>query len=233
MHPEQALKHLEEDLSRLERAVEAQRTTDSRATSITISIAAVISLILVGFLLANFFYFRSEWTDEKFAKSLRTELEELNPVLLAELNTLGKDLVPVYVREGRKQFPEMAPRISRGMSKQLRQFNSDFMTDTHDRLNRTEERIRTQVRTLLFNTYPGLKSPGARARLEKNFNTITDNAVTCAIQEFQNRFMADVDSFQNTIRKLGVSRREEEMVDLQKKFIRLWLQLLDEEIMKL
>lgn len=233
MHSEQAVQRLEDELHKMENMEKATKSLDRRSSIISLAIASSMGLVIIGFMLANFLFFKSEWTDEKFAKSLQTELAELNPAVMEELRNMGKDLLPVYAQEGRKQMPEMAPVISRALSKQLNQFSSDFQADAYERLDKTEDRIRFKTGRILFNAYPDLKDSREKSKLAANFRAMTDNSVACAIDEFRTRFSRDADVFQRTIQDLNVADTDELTIDLQKKFIRLWLQLLDEEIMKL
>ncbi len=233
MQSEQAVKRLEDELHMLENVEKAERATDRRSSILSLAVASCMVLVLIGFLLANFLYFKSEWTEEKFAKSLQTELGELNPVVMEELRTMGQELLPVYAQEGRKQLPGMAPTISKELSKQLVQFSSDFQADAYERLDKTEDGIRFKTRRILYNAYPDLKDSKEKNKLTANFMVMTDNSVACSIDEFRTRFSKDADAFQRTLQDLNVADSDELTIDLQKKFIRLWLQLLDEEIMKL
>jgi hypothetical protein len=233
MQPDTAVKRLHDELKRLDQSIEEEREMDRRATVITISLAGVISLVIVGFLLVNFLYFKSEWTEEKFAKSLHNELEVLNPVVLEQLHTMGKNLMPVYVKEARRQLPRMAPRFSRELSSQLGHFSKNFQEDTAARLEKAEERIQQDTHEIVFAAYPGLKSKVEQQKLDRSFETITHDAVYGAIKEFEGRFGKDADALQNVVLDFKPKQTDETTVDLQKKFIRLWLQLLDEEITKL
>jgi hypothetical protein len=233
MQPDAAVKRLQDEFQKLDQSITEEREIDRRATIITISLAAAIGLVIVGFLLVNFIYFKSEWTEEKFAKSLQTELEVLNPVVLEQLRTMGKNLMPVYAEEARRQLPGMAPRFSKELSRQLEQFSYDFQADTVARFDKTEERIRAQTHEIVFAAYPGLRSEAEQEKLNRSFETITHDAVAGAIEHFQTRFSKDTDEMQSVILDFKPQPTEEDTVDLQKKFIHLWLQLLDEEIMRL
>jgi len=233
MQPDSAVKRLHDEFKKLDQSIEEEREIDRRATIITISLAGVISLVIVGFLLVNFLYFKSEWTEENFAKSLHNELEVLNPVVLAQLRGMGKNLMPVYVKEARRQLPEMAPRFSRELSSQLEHFSRDFQHDTAARLEKTEERMQEDTHAIVFAAYPGLRSEAEQQKLNRSFETITHDAVFSAIKGFEARFAKDADDLQNVVLDFKPRQTDETTVDLQKKFIRLWLQLLDEEITKL
>ena len=67
----------------------------------------------------------------------------------------------------------------------------------------------------------------------KSFQGITEEALATAISQFEKRFSGDVENLRKSVLKLDVSDTGEPDVELQKKFIHLWLKLLDQEIMEL
>jgi len=233
MQPDTAVKRLQDEFEKLDQSIAEEREVDRRATIITVSLATAIGLVIVGFLLVNFIYFKSEWTEEKFARSLQSELEVLNPAVLEELRTMGRNLMPVYAEEARRQLPAMAPRFSQELSRQLERFSREFQADATDRLDRTEHRVEGQTRRIVFAAYPGLRSEAEQEKLNRSFQTITHDAVSGALEQFHTRFSKDTDELQNIVLDFKPPQTDENTVDLQKKFIHLWLQLLDEEIMKL
>ena len=233
MPPESTVKQLEAELGQLDTSHQADRHIDHRGAMIQLALVSVAGLIILGFLLTNFLYFRTEWTEAKFAQSLQAELEVLNPEVSDQLRAMGKNLMPVYVEEGRRQLPRVAPAFSRALTRQLDRFAADFQTDAYARLGQTEDRVRARTMDVVFASYPSMRSPAEQAKLDHAFRTITDTASTQAIEEFHQRFSRDAAGLQRAILDFDVPDPDESTVDLQKKFIHLWLQLLDEEIMKL
>jgi len=222
---------LAEELERLEEARAVERRVEQRTLWLALSIALVIGLVVVGFTSSNIAYFRAEWTEAKFERSLQQEMEYLNPVASHELSELGRSLVPVYVREVQRQFPGMAPEASRRMSEQIAQLGSGLEAMVRVRLDAMNERLQERALAAIWQCCPELQDAGEQARLAAHFRRVTDDAALAAIGHFHERFSPDTEHLQRTL--FEVPDADESTVDLQKKFIRLWLQLLDEEISKL
>lgn len=233
MQSDPSAQRLAQEIERLDATILHERAIERRISFTVISVAIGIGIIIFGALLANFLYFQSEWTDEKFAASVQAELEVLKPDVSDSIRRLGEKLAPVYVAEARRQLPNVAPAFSRELAKQFDRLSADFQADTYGRLQKTEDRIRDRSSQVVFASYPGLAADAERQKLTNSFRKITDQAVTGAIQEFQMRFSRDSERLQQTILAFSEADPSETTVDLQKKFIRMWLQLLDEEIMKL
>ena len=81
--------------------------------------------------------------------------------------------------------------------------------------------------------YPELNDPAKQAQLEKRLHSVCDNALESSLLEFDRMFSKDVGRLQDTILTFELKDGEDSTVDLQKKFLRLWLKLLDQEIMKI
>jgi hypothetical protein len=219
------------ELSSLEEARVVEATADRRTMVATVLLSSLIGLILIGFLLVNFFYFNEEWTEEKFSKSLNRELEEISPMVSLELEELGKNLAPVFAQESRKQFPEMAPLLAEKIGEELQKFTDEFQAEIISKLNRSGERLKTDMLQSVLQCYPDLVDEREQEKLIQQFRITTDEAMTAAIVNFQDRFSVDVADLRATV--FNVPETDVPTMELQKRFIRLWLQLLDEEIMKL
>lgn len=197
------------------------------------TVAAVLGCTILFFVLVNFVHFRSHWTEENLKRSLEKEFTELSPLALKELHAAGKELLPVYVREGQKQVELLMPEIARIMHRELDKFCEDVLLGTHAQLAETQKSILALTQQSLFEQFPELKDPNRRKELEQNFEKITQKAVQSALLEFDQLFTSDVENVKAALLKFDLKDSPESTVDLQKNFLRLWLQLLDEEIKEL
>ena len=94
-------------------------------------------------------------------------------------------------------------------------------------------RIRDQAMSAIAESYPNLMEPGEQARLMQSFEIVTEAALLRALTDFDDHFSKDAREFQEDILSFDLRDTDESTPDLQKKFIRLWLKLLDAEIAKL
>ena len=227
----QAENHVLDELRKLEEARAAENTADRRMTRVTLGLSALIGIIVLGFLFVNYLYFNKEWTEEKFAKSFNRELEELQPIASRELQSFGKKLVPVFVQESRRQFPEIAPLLSNKINEELKEFSNDFQKDINAKMNRTGDRLKARLLEDIIASYPNLRGENAQQKMIQRFRESTHAALQGSIGHFMKRFSTEVDNFQDTV--FNVPESDTPMVELQKKLIRLWLQLLDGEIARL
>lgn len=222
---------LQEELDKLEKVKAWENATDRRTTVVTIGITVLILLMVGGFSLANYMHFKSEWTEEKFAASLNRELEYLKPTVSTQMQELGKILMPVYAEETRKQFPEMAPIIADRVSEEVDRFCDQFRVDVNGKLQGTGNNLRRRIMRNILDSYPHLADEREQEALMAQFKHSTDRSLAGAVAHFEQLFTKDVSDFQATL--YDVPRTNEPLVELQKRFIRLWIQLLDEEITKL
>ena len=61
----------------------------------------------------------------------------------------------------------------------------------------------------------------------------SEDTVSHALVSFDRRFAGEVSELQDIVMSFDVSDTDEPTVDLQKRFLRCWLHLLDKEIEKL
>jgi hypothetical protein len=189
---------------------------------------------MVGFfVLFNYLHFRFNWTKEKFKTSLEQEMKELSPVAFKELSALGKELLPVYAEHGKKQFSLLMPEISNVLQEELTQLCNEILAGTHHRLELAEERVIEKTEQELFKNYPDLNDVVKREELEARFRKEAEKAALDTIHEFDKLFSRDIDESKSLLLKFDVRDTEETRLDLQKKFFRLWLRLLDLEITEL
>lgn len=233
MDAERDLRALANELAELERARAADRAEERRNALVTRAVAAGLLLIVAAFALVNYRHFQREWTEEKLEASLRHELDTLNVEATVHLDALGQQLLPVYADESLRQFQELSPEIARRFVEQFERVGVDLQMETHAQLVETEERIRQRTAALLFETFPELEQDATRAQVEGRLHRATEAAVGEAIGSFDARFGGDVEELQSIVMSFDVSDTEEPTVELQKRFLRCWLQLLDKEIAKL
>ncbi len=222
-----------EQIQNLEAAFNGEVASRKRMVRTTRIILLVLSFSILFFVLLNYFHFRFQWTKEKFKYSLEQEMRELSPVAMKELSAMGKDLLPVYAEEGKKQIHESMPEISQILDRELDRLSTDILENADHRLREMEESVLSRTEEVLLESYPGLKESAKRKELERRFHKETHDAVVSAVQEFDKLFSKDIEESRALLLKFDIKDTDESQVDLQKKFIRLWLQLLDLEIKEL
>ncbi|MGQ9589670.1 MAG: hypothetical protein ACUVYA_05165 [Planctomycetota bacterium] len=221
------------ELKRLEATIVAEKAAERRLAKTSLAVAAAISAIVVGFLAVNFVRLRREFTSEKLSKSLEKELSEFAPTALRELSILGRDLLPAYVEAWDKQFRAAWPEISAKLDQELVRLGKNLKTRVHEALLGIEERSLEGVRRAVSKHYPSLSDPSRQAEIAERLHAYCDQALEQSLLDFDRMFSKDVSRLQDAILTFDVKDGEESTVDLQKKFLRLWLQLLDQEIMRI
>ncbi len=224
---------LETRIRKLEEARRRERAARRHASRALGAVSVAGLLIVATFGLALYLHAKQEWTEDKLTASLQHEMEQLNPMAMAEARALGEDLLPIYAAESRKQLRWMAPEISRRLGRQMKLLSRELRADLHAKIVSSEESIRLQTSQALFEAYPDLRDPAERERLTKSFRAITEDAVTGAVTDFDQRFSKDVQDLEQTILAFNKTESEDSTLELQKKFLHLWLELIDMEIMKL
>lgn len=233
MNQDPTVERLERDLSVLEEARQQELHAERRTQIAGWAIAGSIAAIVTGFLFTNYRHFEREWAEDKLSASLRRELESLDQLAVVELEELGAHLLPVYAEEGRRQFEALAPEISGLLAEQVESFGHDLQSDVRSLLLDSEERLRARTAELITAEFPGLENPAQQAVLHENLRRTTERAVVESITDFEQRFSADAEALEVVIAGFDVSDNDEPTVELQKRFVRSWLHLLDEEIQKL
>ena len=139
----------------------------------------------------------------------------------------------IYAAEGKSQLKRMGPEISRRLNRQLDLLGQELNMGVHAQLTVAENRIKAHTLEALFAAYPELRDSAEQRMLTASFQTIAESAVVDAVSGFDRKFSDDIDALAETIFEFNEEESEETTVDLQKKFIHLWLQMIDAEIMKL
>ena len=97
----------------------------------------------------------------------------------------------------------------------------------------SEQRVRDRMASVVMANFPSLDDERQLAALHDNLRRTTDRAVTEAIVECDQRFASDAEALQDDVVAFDVSDTDEPTVELQKRFMRSWLHLLDREIERL
>ena len=224
---------LEARIRKLEEARRRERTAQRHASRALGAVSVASLLIVATFGLAIYLHARQEWTEDKLTASLQQEMEELNPTAMAEAQALGEHLLPIYAAESRKQLRQMAPEISRRLGRQMKLLSRELRADLHAKIASSEESIRQQTSQALFEAYPDLQDRAERERLTKSFRATTEDAVTRAVTDFDQEFSKDLQDLEQTILAFNKTESKDSTLELQKRFLHLWLELIDMEIMKL
>jgi hypothetical protein len=228
-----SLADLAGEVERLEKALTNEVEAAHRSSKATLTIAFALAVVVLGFIGFTYVKLSSEWTREKFAQSLGREMAELKPHALREVSILGQGLLPVYAEEGKKQLAEMGPEIAERCQEELDKLSGDLLVAVHQRLRQAENRILAETENALFQSYPGLKDKVQVEEMRKAFHARIETTMANALTDFETRFRPHVEALQKTILEFDVTDNGLDEVELQKRLIHNWLQLLDQEIMSL
>jgi hypothetical protein len=233
MNTEEPLQSLEREIRRLEETFTAEIDASRRASRTAVVASCVLGGVIAVFVLVNLLYLRSEWTREKLTASLRREVREFTPKARYELELLGEEVVPVFVAEARSQLHKEAPAIVAKTEAEVDRLIDNVLSRQHRRLAEAQERVLAKAERNILEAYPNLKSAAEREALGNRFHATAEDAIAEAVSDFNTRFGHDVHKLKDTLLRFDLSDSHEDVVDLQKKFLHLWLQLLDEEIVGL
>lgn len=233
MSPENTTDSLGDEIQKLEQKVHAELNSRQQALRAAKFVSLLLGCTVICFIFLNYLHFRLNWTEENFRHSLEQELKEFSPYAMREIDAMGHDLLPVYAEESRRQLMELMPEISRTVQQEMDELSNDLLKRIDSRLQKTQENVLASTEMVLFENYPDLRGPAERERLGQVFRASTEDAVLAAVTDFNSRFSKDLDEVKKTLFKFDVKDPNEDTVELQKKFLRLWLRLLDQEIMAL
>lgn len=233
MTTEQAIRDLDAEIDSLEQTLDRETAVERKASLAVFFVTAAISVVVLAFVVVNYFHFKTEWTAEKFSGSLRRELDELKPDAVEQLNALGENLLPIYAAESRKQFERLGPVMAERLIEQVNHLGTDLQRDMHERLAASEQRIRERTQEAIFEGYPDLKRDTIRDRLTASFRSITEDAIADALADFKDRFSVDLAKVSRSVDNFAAQDTGVPTIELQKRFLSLWLKQLDQEIQKL
>ena len=227
------IQRLETEVQRLEESLTQGVAFSRRTARYVTAVPVALSIMLLVFFLINYINISTEYTEDNLSDNLRREMRELSPTAVRELRSLADVVLPVYFKEFREHFVSMGPEISNRLSEELDELSLDILIKVHEHLAETENRVLEKSEAAIFESYPDLSDAVRREEITKNLQVLTEDAVAGAIGNFERRFGKHVADVRETLLKFDLSDTGETRVDLQKKFIHLWLGLLDQEIMEL
>lgn len=217
----------------LETAMQDEQISRRGALRAARLVAVGLAATMIVFVFIIFFTIRQQWTEENFRTSLAKEVGELSPTAAREIGEVGRAVLPVYAEEAREQITALLPTIASHLEEQLDALAADVLSTTHGHFSGAQERVLAQCEKDLLENHPALLDPKQRADIQKRFHAITEKAVISAAAEFHELFARDIERVRVRLLEFDLGDTEETTVDLQKRFLRLWLQLLDEEIAQL
>ena len=233
MGSENEIQRLEEEVQILEDLVAQDVRLARRAGRNSTIVSLSLCFVVFVFVAANAVNIAMEFTEERIADSLEIELREFSPVAIRELKILGQDVFPVYAQEARDQLTELRPIIFERFAVELDQLSIELLENVHRHLNEVQQRVLADTEKALLESFPSLASESLRGKLRRHLQDTTENVVASTIGDFDRRFGAHLKRIEETLWNLDLADSDESPVELQKKFVHLWLQLLDQEIMEL
>jgi hypothetical protein len=233
MESPQDKSQLEHQMVRLENAARAEEASRNAALRAARIVSVGLAATIVIFVCINFFSIRGQWTEENLRSSLAKEVRELSPTAAREIGNVGRAILPVYAEEVSEQVTALLPTITKRLEQEIDALTMDVLTTTERQFSAAQERVLAQCEKEILENHPILLDPKRRAELQERFHAITEEAVITTAAEFHTLFSRDIERVQERLLDFDLADTDETTVDLQKRFLRLWLQLLDEEIAQL
>ena len=224
---------LDSEIQELEQAIKANASVARRTSRVSLGIGVGVIIVIAGFAVLNFVHLKSEMTRKNFSKSLSIEMASMSPLAVAELQKLGQELLPVYAGELKRQLETSWPTVQETLELEMQALTGGLLTHLHSTLAESEQRVLKSVETQVLTCYPSLASEKTQEELRKRLDALCQTAVTNSLERFDSLYSRDLKRVEGTLLKFDVSDSTESPRDLQKKFIHLWLQLLDQEVMEL
>lgn len=222
---------LRADVDELKRAIEDAQRTRQRTSHSALTVSIVLGLVVLAFVMVGYFTLCDEWTTEKLSRQITREARNLSPVAMAQLDALGTALGPVFAEAAREQFTLMKPELSAKAEAELDRLGQDVNDRVRRRLDQTQDRLLVATREAVLASVPGLAEPAAQRKLERRLETLTQDSVQRVLIGFDERFSGDTGKMQEAVHRLDPGASGASRTALQKKFIHLWLQIIDQEIM--
>lgn len=233
MSTELDLGRFEREVRRLEESLGSARAAAERAHRTSLVMGACIALIVGTFLLLNYLNFRAELTTEKLAASIQHQLREVSPAAFREFGQLGQELLPVYASEWQQQFQAAWPAIKEKLDAEMTLLANNAVTRVDSHLNACEQRVLDETRRVLVSNFPEFEDPKAQEIMTARIQEVCEGSFTKALDDFNTLFVNDMTRVQRAIAEFELPEIQASTIDLQKKFLHLWLQIVDQEIMQL
>jgi len=233
MSNRQRLESLRCEVDRLDESLALSKAANERAARTTLAIAASLALIVVAFVLANYLNLRAEWTSAKFSESLGKELEQLEPSAREELRKLGSAIVPVYLEAGESEVRAMGPAIAARVEDELELLGNGVRDGVRDHVRAAQARVSRTVEDAIVASFPQVTNRTRSHVISERFRATAEESLAVAVNTFDDRFGERVEEFERALLAFDLTDSDETRVDLQKRFITLWLDLLKDEIVDL
>ena len=202
------------------------RGTSRAATCVTL----ILCLTLAAFVMVNYLNLKSSWGSADVSQSVEQAFAEISPAVQTELRELSQKLLPVYSHEARQQLLAFGPQVAVQLRQECDLLGRDVANLANDELGSLRTRVSTRSQQIVMDAYPSLARSDERQQIESEVEAIISNALLDSFVSFQERFVKDVKDVEQCLLKFDISDSGEDTVDLQKKFIHLWLRVLDQEL---
>ena len=118
------------------------------------------------------------------------------------------------------------------MVEELDRFVLDVVANTKNRVTDSEERIRALTLQAVNEVYPELDTPEEKAAFVQTVSDTAIAALHSRMKEFQERVSMDTGRLRESIVNFQVNDEGMSTIELQKRFLHLWLMIIDEELMR-
>jgi len=233
MSTQSEVQRLEAEVLGIEGALRECARTEKRASVASIATAATLLGLIVSLLFINYSRVCAEMSQDKIVRSLTQQLGEIAPLALTEIHRLGQDLLPVYSEEFRTQLEARWPELAAKVESELQEIGNRALTDANAALKESEERVEAKLRQAIFACYPEVNNASQREAIERHLKVTCDQALALTLASFDRTFSKDLHRLQETVLKFEISDGPEDQVELHKQFLRLWLRLLDQEVLEI
>lgn len=233
MNTSHELRLLEAEIHELESAVESQVRTQRKSAQLSLGIGLAIVLILGAFLVTNWLHFRREFTREKVTECLSTEIAAMSPLALQEIERLGRDLLPVYAAAFHREVDAAWPELAERLVAESTELGSGLLETTHGALRQTEARVLAGVEQQLLEAYPFLGDAVDRETLTREIAAVCEEELGGVLTEFDSLYSPSLERLQTSLCAHEIDVPGESAIEIKKRFLHLWLQLLDLEVMEL
>ena len=220
------------EIRELESSIHESRSALRRSSRTAVLISFILCLTVSAFLFLNYITLSTSWASESFGHSMKRELREFSPTLMNHVNELGQNLLPVYVEEARQQLAAASPELSLRLQAEVGEFKADLTQTLHEELETMQIRVTDRALREIYANFPNLAADRPQHDLAERLHATMEQSLVEALLTLEERFVQDFDRIQSSLLQLDLNDCGESTLDLQKRFLQLWLRLLDLEIME-